>query len=327
MTDWAGAVAALAGRGVLVVGDVMLDEYIAGDARRVCPEAPVPVVEVERRWAVPGGAANAAANAVALGGRAVLVGVTGIDAAADGLKRVCAARGIDATGLVADADRPTTIKLRVLARGQQVIRADTESVRAIGGGVADQLVVACGAAAGAVLVSDYGKGAVAGGVVGRVIAAAGRRLVVVDPAGTDPARYRGAAVIKPNLPELAALTGMPVGTDEQALAAGVRLAEALPGTSVLLTRGAAGMALFAAGRPPRVLPAAHAKRVFDVTGAGDTAAATLTLAVAAGHPLELAARLANAAAGVVVGKVGTATASPAELLAALAAGVPDFASA
>ena len=326
MTDWAGAVAALAGRGVLVVGDVMLDEYIAGDARRVCPEAPVPVVEAQRRWALPGGAANAASNVAALGGRATLAGVTGADAAAGELQRECAARRFDASGLVADPHRPTTVKLRVLARSQQVIRVDTESLQPVDGGVADQLVAAVGRTpADAVLVSDYGKGVLTGGAAGRVIAAAASRPVVVDPYGTDPTRYRGATVIKPNLPELAALTGMPVGTEEQTLAAGVRLAEVLPGTSVLLTRGADGMALFAAGRPPRLLPAARARRVFDVTGAGDTAAATLVLALAAGHPLELAARLANAAAGVVVGKVGTATVSPAELLTALADGVPDFA--
>jgi D-beta-D-heptose 7-phosphate kinase/D-beta-D-heptose 1-phosphate adenosyltransferase len=322
-------VASLAGHRLLVIGNVMLDEYVAGDARRVCPEAPVPVVEAADRWAVPGGAANAAANATALGGQVVLGGVTGDDRAAADLARAARAAGVDPAGLVADPARPTTAKLRVLARGQQVIRVDTESAAPLPVGPAEALAgwaERAAAGADAVLVSDYGKGAVAGAVAARVIAAARRagRPVVVDPKGADPGRYRGATVVKPNRSELGDLTGWPVRTADEVVRAGTRLADGLPGTAVLVTLGPDGMALFRAGSPPVGLPAVPARRVYDVTGAGDTVAAALVLALAAGLGVEVAARVANAAAGVVVGKVGTAAVTPAELLGALAADAPDF---
>ncbi|VTU02533.1 bifunctional protein domain i : RfaE bifunctional protein OS=Herpetosiphon aurantiacus (strain ATCC 23779 / DSM 785) GN=Haur_1029 PE=4 SV=1: PfkB [Gemmataceae bacterium] len=328
--DWNAAVAALAGCRLLVVGDVMLDEYLAGDARRVCPEAPVPVVEVATRWVVPGGAANAAGNAAALGSRPVLGGVTGADAAAEHLAWAVRAAGVEPDGLVADPGRPTTVKLRVLARGQQVIRADTESTAPLSGAAAEQLagwaerIAAC---ADAVLLSDYGKGVLADGLAARVIAAArfAGRPVVVDPKGTDATRYRGATVLKPNLGELGDLVGRRVRGPGDVLDAGRALAEQLPGTAILVTLGAEGMALFRAGAAPLGLPAAHAQRVFDVTGAGDTVAATLALALGAGLSVEAAARLANAAGSVAVSKVGTAVVTPDELRAALADSVPAFA--
>jgi D-beta-D-heptose 7-phosphate kinase/D-beta-D-heptose 1-phosphate adenosyltransferase len=307
----------------------MLDEYVSGDARRVCPEAPVPVVEATSRWDTPGGAANAAANAAALGGRPVLGGATGDDAVAAALVRAARDAGIDPSGLVTDPARPTTVKLRVLARGQQVIRVDTEAVAPLPPGPASQLTdwaERTAADADAVLVSDYGKGVVSGDLAGRLIAAARRacRPVVVDPKGTDPARYRGATVIKPNLGELAALTGRPASTVTGVLEAGRRLAEGLVGTAVLVTRGAEGMALFRAGQQPLTLRAALVRRMYDMTGAGDTVAATVALALAAGLAVEPAARLANAAAGLAVGKVGTAVVTPDELVDALTPGLPDF---
>ena len=328
-TDWAAVVAALAGRRLLVVGDVMLDEYVSGDARRVCPEAPVPVVEAAERWSAPGGAANAAANAAALNGLPVLGGVTGDDPAAAELALAARAAGVDPSGLVADPSRPTTAKLRVLARGQQVIRVDTERCESLPPGPAGLLAgwaERAAAQADAVLVSDYGKGVFAGDLAARVIAAARRsgKPVVADPKGCEPGRYAGAAMVKPNAGELAALTGLPVRTDAELLVAGVRLAETLSGTAVLVTRGADGMALFRAGELPQALPAAPARRVYDVTGAGDTAAAALALGLAAGLSVEAAARLANAAAGVSVSKVGTAVVRPAELAAALAEAAPEF---
>jgi D-beta-D-heptose 7-phosphate kinase/D-beta-D-heptose 1-phosphate adenosyltransferase len=327
--DWHRLVAALAGRRLLVVGDVMLDEYLSGDARRVCPEAPVPVVEAARRWSVPGGAANAAANAAALGGSVTLGGATGDDRTAGELAEAVRAAGVGRAGLVTDPARPTTAKLRVLARGQQLIRVDTESLAPLSGEPAEKLAAWAErsvAAAEAVLLSDYGKGVVGAELAGRVIAAAGRagRPVVVDPKGCDPSRYRGATVVKPNLSELAELTGRPAETQNEVLAAGARLAEELPGTAVLVTRGPEGMALFRAGEGPALLPAAPRRRVFDVTGAGDTAAAALAHALAAGLSVELAARLANAAGGVSVGMVGTAVVSPAELADALLEDAPPF---
>jgi D-beta-D-heptose 7-phosphate kinase/D-beta-D-heptose 1-phosphate adenosyltransferase len=329
LPDWSAAVAALGDRRLLVVGDVMLDEYIAGDARRVCPEAPVPVVEAARRWAVPGGAANAAANASALGGWVALGGVTGDDRAAGELVRALRAGGVDPAGLVADPARPTTTKLRVVARGQQVVRVDTETRAPPGAGPAAALAAwaeGCAAAAGAVLLSDYGKGVVTADLAARVIAAARRAgvPVVVDPKGRDPARYRGATVVKPNAGELAELTGLPTGTAGEVRAAGARLADELPGTWVLVTRGADGMALLARGERARFLAAGPARQVADVTGAGDTVAAALALALGAGLAVELAARVSNAAGGVAVWKVGTATAAPAELVAALLEAAPDW---
>lgn len=327
--DWQDTVAALAGRRLLVVGDVMLDEYIAGDARRVCPEAPVPVVEASERWSVPGGAANAAANAAALGGAVTLGGATGDDPAAAELAQAVRAAGVDPAGLVLDPSRPTTTKLRVLARGQQVIRVDTESTAPLSGRPSERLAEwaerFC-AASGAVLLSDYGKGAVAGELAARVIAAARRaaRPVVVDPKGRDVGRYRGATVMKPNLSELAGLVGFPIRHTGDMITAGNRLAEELPGTAVLVTRGSVGMALFRAGSPALALPAAPARRVYDVTGAGDTVAAALALALAAGLSDETAARVANAAAGLAVCKVGTAVVSPDELLSALLEAAPAF---
>jgi D-beta-D-heptose 7-phosphate kinase/D-beta-D-heptose 1-phosphate adenosyltransferase len=312
----------------LVLGDVMLDEYIAGDARRVCPEAPVPVVEVATRWCVPGGAANAATNAAALGGCPILGGVTGDDPAAAELARVARAAGFEPDGLVPDPVRPTTVKLRVLARGRQVIRADTESLAPLPAAVEGLLAAWAERAvtrADAVLLSDYGKGVFANGLAARVIAAARGtgRPVVVDPKGADSSRYRGATVVKPNAGELAELTGAPVRTPAQLLAAGCKLADELPGTRVLVTRGAEGMALFVGGDRPRLLTAAPAQQVADVTGAGDTVAATLALALGAGLGFERAARLANAAGGVAVSKVGTAVVTPSELSAALAS-APAF---
>ena len=327
--DWAVVVAALAGRRLLVIGDVMLDEYVAGDARRVCPEAPVPVVEADRRWAVPGGAANAAANAAALGGRVLLSGATGDDPAAAALARAAEAAGVEPAGLVTDPERPTTTKLRVLARGQQVIRVDTETRAGVGPGPAARLVAWAERTVpviDAVLVSDYGKGVFEGDLAARVIGAARRagRPVVVDPKGTDPNRYRGATVVKPNAAELGDLTGRAVRTVAELMSAGQRLADDLAGPAVLVTRGADGMALFRAGHPARALAAGPTRRVFDVTGAGDTAAATLALALGAGLSVETAARVANAAAGVAVCKVGTTVVTPAEALAALLDAAPEF---
>lgn len=327
--NWQQAISALAGRQLLVIGDVMLDEYVSGDARRVCPEAPVPVVEAMERWAVPGGAANAAANAAALGGRVILGGATGDDHAAREFARTAQATNVNPAGLVADRTRPTTTKLRVLARGQQVIRVDTESVAALSPAAALQLAEWAERAAreaDAVLLSDYGKGVVDAALAERVISSARRanRPVVVDPKGRDASRYRGATIVKPNLSELADLAGRAVRTAADIVEAGERVANELVGTAILVTRGSEGMALFRAGERALLLPAAPARRVYDVTGAGDTAAATLALGLAAGLPLEIAARLANAAAGLAVCKVGTSVVTPAELIDALLEAAPEF---
>lgn len=327
--NWNGVISALKGRRLLVVGDVMLDEYVSGDAFRVCPEAPVPVIEVTHRWSVPGGAANAAANVAALGGWPILGGVTGDDYAAGELTKAARAAGVDPAGFVTDPSRPTTAKLRVLARGQQVTRVDTESNVPLSTGPAGKLAAWAERSAKeseAVLLSDYGKGVVKGSLAGRVIDAAQQsgRPVVVDPKGTDPMRYRRATVVKPNLSELGDLTGRPIRSPGDVIAAGCQLADELAGTTILVTRGGDGMALFRAGDQPLRLPAAPTRRVYDVTGAGDTAAAALALALAVGLKVEAAARIANVAAGLAVCKVGTAVVTPDELLAVLLDAAPDF---
>jgi D-beta-D-heptose 7-phosphate kinase/D-beta-D-heptose 1-phosphate adenosyltransferase len=254
--------------------------------------------------------------------------VLGDDYASSELNKAVRACEICPSGLVTDPSRPTTSKLRVLARGQQVTRVDTESTAAISAAVADRLVEWAErsmADSDAVLLSDYGKGVV-GSVAGFIIEAARRagRPVIVDPKGRCPARYRGATVLKPNLSELSDLSGLAVGTEAELIEAGNRVADQLDGTSVLVTRSGDGMMLFRAGMPGMALPAAPTRRIYDVTGAGDTAAAALSLCLAAGHAIKTAARVANAAAGLSVCKVGTAVVTPDELLETLLEATPDF---
>jgi D-beta-D-heptose 7-phosphate kinase/D-beta-D-heptose 1-phosphate adenosyltransferase len=300
----------LAGRQVLVVGDVMLDEYLWGSAWRISPEAPVPVVDLDRHNFVPGGAANAAANAAGLGAAVALVGVVGEDGAAERLRSALTAHRVRAEGLVAVPGRPTTAKTRIIAHGQHIVRVDHEErgplpaepeARLVG------LATAGAASADACVLSDYAKGVVSARLAQALIAAAGRRgcPVVVDPKGNDFAKYQGATLVKPNLHEAGLFLRREVVTDEDVVAAGQRLREALGGGALLLTRGAAGMTLFLPGQGPLHIPSA-AQEVYDVTGAGDTVTATLAVALAAGASLEEAARLANRAAAITVGRVGTA---------------------
>jgi D-beta-D-heptose 7-phosphate kinase/D-beta-D-heptose 1-phosphate adenosyltransferase len=314
---------------VLVTGDVMLDEYIWGEAVRLCPEAPVPVVQTRRRTVRPGGAANAAANLAAFGARPMLAGVVGDDRAADSLRGALREAGVEAGGLFTDAERPTTTKMRVLAQNQQILRLDGEVTTPLPAELTTRLgdwAERCLGGCSACLLCDYGKGALGGNLIPRLIGAARRlgRPVVVDPKGTDYHRYQGATVIKPNLRELGEALGRPVPDGAALRVAGARLARELPGTAVLVTRGSDGMALFRDGQPPAFLPAAPARGVYDVTGAGDTVVAVLALALAGGASLDRAVTLANVAAGVAVGKTGTAVVTLAELRAALAAGIPEL---
>jgi D-beta-D-heptose 7-phosphate kinase/D-beta-D-heptose 1-phosphate adenosyltransferase len=304
---------------VLVVGDVMLDVNLWGRVRRISPEAPVPVVELERESAEPGGAANNAANAAAVGAGVMLAGVVGDDAEGARLRALLAARGVDATGLVTEAGRPTTTKTRVVAHSQQVVRVDRErsdGVAPVSEAALLRWVSAHLPGAGGCIISDYAKGVVTASLAQGVIAAARAAgvPVVVDPKGTSYARYRGAAVVTPNLHEAELASGRTARSDAELAEVAAQLSAELDGAALLVTRGAAGMSLFVPGsEPAHVRAAAH--QVFDVTGAGDTAITFLALALAAGAPLAAAMRLANRAAGVVVGKVGTATVTLDELRA------------
>ncbi|MCL4854282.1 MAG: D-glycero-beta-D-manno-heptose-7-phosphate kinase [Bryobacteraceae bacterium] len=319
MIELAKIVSQFAGKTILVVGDVMLDEYIWGIAERISPEAPVPVVNVTKETSVPGGAGNVAANIVAMGGRAILAGIVGRDAAAARLSQALLDLGVEPRLLV-DERRPTISKTRVMAHQQQIARVDREETAppdpALEQEAIDMVRRLC-ARADVVIVSDYAKGFLTRTLLAGIIDAAGVRNtpVLVDPKGTDFTRYRGCQVITPNTREAvqaaAQLADVRGGLEDT----GWKLVELLNGAAVLITRGEEGMALFERGREACWIPAA-ARQVYDVTGAGDTGIATLSLAVAAGCALENAARIANLAAGIVVGKSGTATVSIEELLAA-----------
>jgi D-beta-D-heptose 7-phosphate kinase/D-beta-D-heptose 1-phosphate adenosyltransferase len=317
-------IAQLAQGRVLVVGDAMIDHYVSGRVSRVSDEAPVPIIHVaDERW-TPGGAANVAANISALGGKAILIGVTGEDAGATILGDVLSRLGgaVEAH-LVREAGRPTTIKTRYMGGQHQIVRVDREQPSPISRASEDRLIAAVEKLApgcGAVTISDYAKGAVTDRVLQAAIDA-GRKAgasVVIDPKRSDWSAYRGAGVITPNRKELQLAARAPCGSDaECAFAAGVAIKAT--GAAILLTRSESGMSLFREGEAPLHL-AAKAREVFDVSGAGDTVAGAVALALAAGLPPEAAMHIANIAAGIVVGKRGTATASPAELLAELGAG-------
>ena len=298
-------------RKILVVGDVMLDEYIWGDVNRISPEAPVPVVKVQRRSHACGGAANVAANVASLKGRAFVVGVVGEDSQGQRLRGMLGEIGVDATGLLALDDRPTSSKLRVIAHSQQVVRVDSEKTSELRASEEDDLlnrVAERFSDVDACAISDYGKGVVSPRVARRIIelAAEQNKPLVIDPKGTDFSKYRGATVVTPNVKEAEAILGVELRGEQAIVDAGRSLGEMLDGGNVLLTRGARGMTVFSSSAEPRHIPAI-AKNVYDVTGAGDTVLAVLTLVLASGASLTDAATLANIAAGLVVGKLGTST--------------------
>jgi len=311
---------------VLIVGDLMLDEYLWGHVNRISPEAPVPVVEVQRRSFTAGGAANTAANVASLGGSAIIAGIVGDDAEGARIRDLMAGLGIDTSAIVTDSARPTTTKTRVVAHSQQMVRIDHEQLGPLSDAVEVELLAQLESQltrVRAAVVSDYGKGVITPSLCERFLALARAAgvPVVVDPKGTDYRKYRGATVVKPNQLETGKVLNRELRTTAEVEQAGRELLDFLgAGSSVLVTRGAHGMTLLEAGRPAVHVPA-QAREVYDVTGAGDTVAGTLALALAVGGTLELACRLASFAAAVVVGKVGTATCALAELESAWNRGV------
>lgn len=295
---------------VLVVGDVMLDRYWHGPTQRISPEAPVPVVKVEQSEDRPGGAANVALNIAALGAPAWLVGVTGQDEAADSLAERLQAAGVDAH-FQRIASQPTIVKLRVMSRHQQLLRLDFEEPFATDAEALLAEVTALLDRVRVLILSDYGKGALQNHQA-LIQAARARNIpVLADPKGRDFAIYRGASLITPNLSEFEAVVGR-CADEAELVAKGLALLAELELGALLVTRGEHGMTLLRAGHPPLHLPA-RAREVFDVTGAGDTVISTLASALAAGEELPQAVALANLAASIVVGKLGTATVSAPEL--------------
>lgn len=308
---------AFRGRRILVLGDVMLDEFIFGRARRIAPEAPVPVVEIEREKRHLGGAANVAANIFALGGMPFVVGVTGNDAGRDVLRAEFARARLSSDGLVPDPSRPTTIKTRIVAHSQQVVRVDRELRHPVSTEIEAGLIetaLRLLTEVEAVVVSDYDKGTLTPNVLQTVLGeAASRKLpVCLDPKLKNFLCYQPVTVITPNHHEAEAVTRKTIESLDDLLAVGAEVQHMLDNPNVLVTRGEEGMSLFAQNGEVTHIPAV-AHEVFDVTGAGDTVVATLALALAAGATVADAAILSNHAAGIVVGKLGTATTTTAEV--------------
>jgi len=300
---------------VLVVGDVMLDRYWHGPTSRISPEAPVPVVKVEQVEDRPGGAANVALNIAALGAGATLVGATGSDEAAQALSNRLQAADV-ACRFHASKQHPTITKLRVISRHQQLLRMDFEQPFAAEDSAAvNKIALNMFEGIGAVILSDYAKGALRDPQP--LIAAARARgiPVLVDPKSSDFARYRGATLLKPNLSEFEAVVGR-CNSEAELVARGNELIRTLQLEALLVTRGEHGMTLLRSGHKEMHLPA-RTREVFDVTGAGDTVISVIAAALAGGEPLPQAVALSNIAAGIVVGKLGTATVSAPELRRAI----------
>ena len=314
-------VEALARSRVLCVGDAMLDHYVYGRVERVSPEAPIPVLRVEREVKKLGGAGNVLSNLHALGAEACFVSVSGGDLAGREVSKLVAGlAGIEAH-VLPELGRTTTIKTRYIAETQQMLRADREQILPLQPGVREdflRMVEQVLPHYRVTVLSDYAKGVLADGVAAEIIAAARRagHQVVVDPKGKDYAAYRGASLLKPNRRELGEATGLPVVSEAEIIAAGRALIDAHGFEGVLVSLSQEGMLLVDASGTTTKLPA-EAREVYDVSGAGDTAVAVLAAALGAGASFADAARLANVAAGIVVGKVGTAVVHANELIEAL----------
>jgi rfaE bifunctional protein kinase chain/domain len=310
----------LYGRRLAVIGDSMLDRFLWGRVDRISPEAPVPVVRLESETTKLGGAANVAANICALGAQAVLFGLCGKDEAAGQLKNLLAERGIDPAGLIETETRPTTIKTRILAHNQQVVRTDREDDRPVDGDILEMLVsrlAGLGPFDGFVL-SDYGKGLLTDEALAAFIAA-GRAMgipLVVDPKKGDYSQYRGVTSLTPNQKEAEQSCAMNITDGASLRSAGAKLLERTEADAVLITRGEHGMALFQKDGGEHHLET-EATTVYDVTGAGDTVIAVYTTALSGGASFADAADLANHAAGLAVRELGTATVTSAQLAVAL----------
>lgn len=302
---------------ILILGDIMLDEYLFGSVNRISPEAPVPVVEITSSKQILGGSANVATNICALGDEPILVGTVGDDEASVKLLRLMRDKGISGDSIVYDTSRQTTIKTRVMAHSQQVVRTDREDRHELDAKTERKVLDQFSAMADeiqAVIISDYGKGVITASLLERVIDICVEKdiFIAVDPKETHFFNYKRVSLITPNHHEAGFAYGLRITSDKDLAEVGTGLLRKLEARSILITRGADGMSLFRPGVEPTHIPA-FARKVFDVTGAGDTVIATFVSAVCAGADLVEAAVVANAAAGITIGEVGTASVTPGQL--------------
>jgi len=308
-------------RRIVVLGDLMLDEFIWGEVRRISPEAPVPVVEVKRETWHLGGSGNVVSNILELGARATPIGVVGKDESARLLRNRFAERGVETRGIITDQSRPTTRKTRIVAHSQQMVRADRENRAPINVETEDHVIAAFIAeleSSDAAIISDYDKGLLTPRVLREVIEACRihKKRVCLDPKVRNFVHYLNVDVITPNQVEAERATNIEIVDETSLVAAARKISELLYCDNVLITRGEHGMSLLDKKGLMTHIPTV-AREVYDVTGAGDTVIATLTLALASGASLEESAIIANHSAGVAVAKLGTATVSAAELSSSL----------
>jgi D-beta-D-heptose 7-phosphate kinase/D-beta-D-heptose 1-phosphate adenosyltransferase len=305
---------------VFCVGDIMLDRFVTGEVDRISPEAPIPVLNITKESTMLGGAGNVVHNLTTLGAKICFTTVLGDDDAGHGVNAMLEQHAGVETHLFTDPDRETSIKSRFLAGNQQILRADKETTHDLPAALADQIMQIVDRhlpVCGALMISDYGKGVLSNDLLGRLIVAGTKAgvPVVVDPKGTDYSCYSGATLVTPNRKELELATGLPTATDDEVIVAARALIKGAGIENVLATRSADGMSLVSSDHVTH-LPA-EAREVFDVSGAGDTVAATMSAALSVKSDMIDAAALANVAAGIVVGKFGTATVYTAELIASL----------
>jgi len=305
---------------VLCIGDIILDKFVSGEVERISPEAPIPILTITDETSMLGGAGNVVRNITTLGGQVHFLSVVGNDDAGRTVAGMLDQHAGVQAELITDPTRETAIKTRFLAGNQQILRTDRETVSSISDALVDRIMVSLEneiSSIGAVMLSDYGKGVLSNGLLRHVIKMCNDTAVpvIVDPKGTDYTCYRGATLVTPNRKELEQASGMPTKTDADVVAAARHLITNCGIISVLVTRSADGMSLVSAEQTDHL--AAEAREVFDVSGAGDTVAAAMSAALSIGIDTKDAAALANSAAGIVVGKFGTATVYTSELIGSL----------
>ncbi|PIU42017.1 MAG: D-glycero-beta-D-manno-heptose-7-phosphate kinase [Candidatus Omnitrophica bacterium CG07_land_8_20_14_0_80_42_15] len=303
---------------VLVVGDLMLDEYVWGDVTRISPEAPVPIVKVNKENFMPGGASNVANNIVTLGGKAILVGVIGSDGRGEILKKTLKDKGVDIGGVISDISRPTTLKTRVIASHQQVVRIDKEKTDPLSSKVLSKVIDYVRRKledVDSLIIEDYGKGVIIPQLLDKVVsmARAKNKLIIVDPKEENFSFYKGITGITPNQHEASCAVGFAIKDEETLNKAGFKLLNKLGCKVVVITLGERGMRVFERRKRSVHIPTV-AQEVFDVSGAGDTVIGTFTLSLSCGAEPIVAAHIANCAAGIVIGKLGTAVVTKDELI-------------